>query len=137
MGLVEVVGRPIVMLYPLSLVALEVMRLVQLQNGDATVTAQVSSMASWPTPRTAIKPSDLINITKLLLLCYALAQFLSIIAIYSGVGRVMLMIGFVCLLVCLPVLVSVLKMCLEILLNINTMSYCCYLFYEIFSFYAF
>lgn len=76
LGLVEVLGRPVMMLYPLYLISKEVMLLAkELQT------------------KKSLNPTSLMQICKIVALLAASMQVLSILSMYSGLGYTCLMLG--------------------------------------------
>ena len=76
LGMVEVVGRPVVMLYPLYLVALEGLRI----TNDIEIRGKIS-------------PDIIIRVIKIAALLFLGFQLITILSMYAGLGYSCLLIG--------------------------------------------
>lgn len=82
LGLVEIVGRPIIMLYPLYLVSQEILQIVS----DIQLPKESSTKVSL---------KSIVNLIKAIVMLYASLQILGVLSMYSGLGYSCLVIGIV------------------------------------------
>jgi hypothetical protein len=82
LGLVEIVGRPIIMLYPLYLVSQEVLQIV-------------SDIQTPKEGNNKVSIKSIVNLIKAMVMLYASLQVLGVLAMYSGLGYSCLILGIV------------------------------------------
>lgn len=79
LGLVETIGRPLVTLYPIYLVASKALEIVARMEGRGF--------------GEGFRAKDVADLTKALLLLYACSKLMGILQMYSGVGSACLLVG--------------------------------------------
>jgi hypothetical protein len=103
LGLAEIIGRPLIMLYPVYLLSMEIVRLANKlgitfsplhdqhhQHHQQQQQQRGAGGLDWR----KVSIGDVVSIAKLLAMCMAVYQALLVLSMYSGVGYSCLAVGF-------------------------------------------
>lgn len=95
-GLVEIIGRPVIMLYPVYLLSVEVTRLAGKLGVTQSLMEQGAAGARQVDWR-RLSFIDGLQIAKLVAMCWAVFQALTVLSAYTGLGYSCLGVGFAAL----------------------------------------
>ena len=95
-GIVEIIGRPVIMLYPVYLLSVEITRLAGKLGVTQSLLEQGAAGARHIDWR-RLSVSDGLQIAKLVAMCWAVFQVLTVLSAYTGLGYSCLGVGFAAL----------------------------------------
>jgi len=89
-GLVDVVGKPLLLAYPLWLIVEQALKLVQAveapQDGGAPVTTAANALQN-------VNATVIMQVVKAVLLLFVVQKFIALLELFSGAGQVCLLVG--------------------------------------------